>query len=238
MKLRILATIVAAIFGLCSGQVQAEIVETTGTFNGIEVRYFVVLPDGFDSAREYPGVLAFGGGSQTPRITRGALENHWVSEAEQRGYIIISPAAPSDGLFFGKGALIFPEFLDQILSEYRIEGGRFHIAGRSNGGLSAFHVAASHPAYFRSVTGFPGYLQPATSERLEALSGMCIYLHVGEFDPGWRRSIERQFEVFRARGLPTQFAVEEGMGHGLDSLAGEGSRRLFEHFEHAAEHCG
>ena len=216
----------------------AEVVERVGTFGGMRVEYFVVLPDGYDAETEYPAVLIFGGGGQTRDITWRTLENHWVGEAERRGYIVISPAAPRGQLFFETGALIFPSFARRLLLEYNIEGNKFHIAGRSNGGLSAFHIAARHPEYFRSVTGFPGYLNEATAERVDALSGMCIYLHVGEFDPGWARGMERQADVFRSRGLPTRFKVEEGMSHGLDSLAGEGSARLFENLEHATANCG
>lgn len=226
------------VFVLCTGHANGEVVEKVGTFGGMRVDYFVVLPDGFDPDEEYPAVLAFSGGGQSLDGTRRALENHWVEEAEQRGYIVISPAAPRGQVFFQTGAFIFPSFARRLLLEYKIEGNKFHIAGRSNGGLSAFHIAARHPEYFRSVTGFPGYLNEATAERVNALSGMCIYLHVGEFDPGWARGMERQADVFRSRGLPTRFKVEEGMGHGLDSLAGEGSARLFENLEHAAANCG
>ena len=216
----------------------AEVVERVGTFGGMRVEYFVVLPDGYDPETEYPAVLAFGGGGQTRDITRQTLENHWVVEAERRGYIVISPAAPRGQLFFQTGALIFPSFARRLLQEYNIEGNKFHIAGRSNGGLSAFHIRGLPPPVFRSITGFPGFLNEATTERLEALSGMCIYLHVGEFDPGWANGMERLAAAFRSRGYPTRFEVEEGMGHGLDSLAGEGSGRLFENLEDAAANCG
>jgi poly(3-hydroxybutyrate) depolymerase len=83
---------------------------------------------------------------------------YWRTEAERRGFIVVSPVAPTNNLFFERGADdIFPEFVDQILRDYKIEGGKLHIAGASNGGLSAFHIAAMYPQYFRSVTGFPGY---------------------------------------------------------------------------------
>jgi len=56
---------------------------------------------------------------------------------------------------FEGGELIFPEFLDKILADYKIEDNKFHAAGMSNGGISAFHVAASNPKYFWSITVSP-----------------------------------------------------------------------------------
>jgi S-formylglutathione hydrolase FrmB len=45
-----------------------------------------------------------------------------------------------------------------ILKDYKIQDNKFHIAGPSNGGIAAFHVAAANPQYFLSVTAFPGYM--------------------------------------------------------------------------------
>ncbi len=236
MTKQFLAAIVLSILVL-TGTGNAEIVEKTGTFGGMGVDYLVALPDDFDPANEYPAVLAFGGGGQTMRITRNALENHWAMEAGRQGYIVVSPAAPMGQLYFRAGAAIVPALLDQILDDYNVENNKFHITGRSNGGLSAFHVAATYPEYFRSLTGFPGLLQDANRERVAALTGMCIYMHVGELDAGWRQAMVGQAELLRDRGFRVQFAVEEGMGHGLDSLTGDGSKRLFEHFKDSAANC-
>ena len=236
MKKQVLAIIV--LVGIVwTGNAGAETIEKVGTFGGTQVDYLVVLPDGFDPSNEYPAILAFAGGGQSLRTTRNALENHWAGEAEKRGYIVVSPAAPMGQLFFRAGASVVPALLDTILQDYKVEENRFHIAGRSNGGLSAFHVAASYPKYFRSLTGFPGFLQDANRERLEGISGLCIYMHVGEFDPSWSRAMRGQAEILRDRGFRVHFEVEEGMSHGLDSLAGEGSKRLFEHFEDSVANC-
>jgi poly(3-hydroxybutyrate) depolymerase len=40
------------------------------------------------------------------------------------------------------------------LADYKIQAGRFHVAGVSNGGISAFTVAAAYPQQFWSVTSF------------------------------------------------------------------------------------
>jgi hypothetical protein len=43
---------------------------------------------------------------------------------------------------------IFPDFLDMILRDYKVLGERIHVAGASNGGVSAFHVASLYAKYF------------------------------------------------------------------------------------------
>jgi hypothetical protein len=50
-------------------------------------------------------------------IKDGALRRYWVPEAERRGYIVVSPAAPTDQLFFESSDRVFPEFLDMILRD-------------------------------------------------------------------------------------------------------------------------
>ena len=134
----------AVLIAACSSTDGATVstLEESGTFGGMRVNYRVVLPDGYDRARAYPAILAFTGGSQNERAVDTHLERFWTVEAEQRGHIVVSPAAPSEGLYFQRGAGVFPEFLDEILGTYNIEDGKFHVAGASNGGLSAFHIAA------------------------------------------------------------------------------------------------
>ena len=75
------------------------ILANSRTFGGLKVEYRVVLPNGFDARRAYPTVLVFGGGPQNVRIVEGKL-TRWKAEAERRGYILVSPAAPTDQLFF------------------------------------------------------------------------------------------------------------------------------------------
>lgn len=218
-------------FAALSLTANAEVLDKTTKIAGATVRYKVVLPKGYDSTRAYPGVLAFGGGGQTVNVVESMIKRQFQDEAEKRGYIVVSPVAPDGQLFFQGGELIFPEFLTRILADYKIAGNKFHMAGRSNGGISAFHVAALYPQYFISLTGFPGYLPDASPARLKAISGMCIYMHVGELDSGWRADMEQQSALFRKQGMSVQFTVEHGQEHSIETLAGAGSARLFQDFE-------
>src|SRR5215510_5152364 len=150
---------------LATPPLQAELLEKTKKVSNTTVNYKVVLPDGYDAAKSYPGILALGGGPQTMNTVDNILNRNFRAEAEKRGYIVIAPAAPDGQLFFENGARVFPEFLKMILADYKIQDNKFHIAGPSNGGIAALHIAATHPQYFLSATAFPGYMwRPSTAK--------------------------------------------------------------------------
>ena len=225
-------------FFLAAPFAAAEVLDKTGTLAGRTVPYKVVLPSGYDPAKAYPAVLAFSGGTQTMRTVESAIERFWRAEAERRGYIIVIPATADGWLFFeDDGAKIFPEFLERFLRDYKIQDNKLHVAGNSNGGLSAFHIAASHPKYFWSVTGFPGYIFEPTPEQSRALSTLCINMHVGELDKQWREAMEPQAKEFAAQKMKVRIIVEAGQGHGIRTLEGAGAKRLFDQFEEARRGC-
>jgi poly(3-hydroxybutyrate) depolymerase len=225
------------IFG--SVPVKAEVLSKTKNIGGTIVHYKVVLPNHYDASKAYPGVLAFGGGPQTMNTVDSILDRYFRDEAEKRGYIVVAPAAPNGQLFFEGGDRIFPEFLKEILADYKIEGNKFHIAGPSNGGITAFHVASRYPEYFLSITAFPGFLQQETPANIRAISKMCIDMFVGELDPmGWQDLMQKEASDFRAKGVTARYTVEKGQPHRLDTLAGPHASRLFDLFEQAQHGCG
>jgi predicted peptidase len=209
----------------------AKVLDLSAAVAGLPLNYKVVLPRDYDPQKTYPAILAFPPGGQTLDMVFVTLTRNWAPEAQKRGYIVVIPAAPAGKLFPQEGAKVFPEFLDKLLADYKIRDRKFHIAGMSNGGISAFHIAASYPQYFLSVTGFPGYLPDATPRRVSALAGMCIYMHVGELDTGWRESMQEQASSFRAQGFNVKMTVEKGQSHVIGTLTGDGAARLFEQIE-------
>ena len=72
----------------------AEVLDKSAVMAGMKVQYRVVLPQPYDPARAYPGVLAFVGGGQTFEMVKNEVDRTWKPEAERRGYIVILPAAP------------------------------------------------------------------------------------------------------------------------------------------------
>jgi len=230
------AAVVVAMFATQS--MQAELQEKTKKVGATTVRYKVVLPNGYDPAKAYPAILAFGGGPQTMNTVDNVLNRNFREEAEKRGYIVVAPAAPDDRLFFEEGARIFPEFLKMILADYKIQDKKFHVAGPSNGGIAAFHIAASHPQYFLSVTAYPGYMWEPSMAKLQAISKMCVFMYVGENDEYmWHPEMKKEAELLRSKGTVARYTVEEGQPHRLDTLAGANAVRLFDGFEETKKGC-
>jgi len=216
----------------------AELLEKTKKVGGTTVHYKVVLPNGYDAAKAYPAILAFGGGPQTMETVDRVLAGNLRAEAEKRGYLVVAPAAPDDELFFEEGARIFPEFLKMILADYKIEDGKFHIAGPSNGGIAAMHVAALYPQYFSSVTAFPGYMWEPSAAKLQAISKLCVFLYVGENDPYmWHGEMKSEAEYLRSKGTVARYTVEKGQPHRMATLAGDHAGRLFDDFEETKKGC-
>src|SRR5437879_1547427 len=190
-----------SVFLLLSGAaLMAKIYDKSAEVAGMTVRYKVALPNDYDPEKTYPAVLAFPPGSQNSDMVQFTMMQNWWPQVDRRGYIVVVPEAPGGRMFVGEGAGIFPEFLEQLLGQYKIRDRKFHIAGMSNGGRSAFHIAALYPQYFLSVTGLPGYLPDATPERVQSLAKMCIFMHAGELDSDWVARMQQQADEFRGKG--------------------------------------
>ena len=133
----------AAAILLAGPSVWADISLKSGEFAGVTLHYKVIVPKDYDPAKEYPAVIAFPGGVQTLPMVDSMIARNLSLQAQKRGYIVVVCAATAAGLFYQGGDVVFPSFLDQLLADYKIRGRKFHIAGISNGGKNAFHIAAS-----------------------------------------------------------------------------------------------
>jgi poly(3-hydroxybutyrate) depolymerase len=228
---RFVTALAAAAIFLGAHDARAEMIERTGVFAGLKVTYKVVLPSGYDPAKTYSAILVFTGGSQTLQGATSTLEADWRQEAERRGYIVISPGTPNGQLFFEGAARIFPEFLDAILKDYKVKDRQLIVAGHSNGGLSAFHVAALHPTYFSTVIGYPGLRDRRDVARSAVLKPMCLFMHVGDMDAGWLSAMEDDAADLARQGFRIRITVEKNQIHRLRAKEIDLSNRLFEEIE-------
>jgi predicted esterase len=232
------AVAVAAFTIVAAQPVHADELDATRKVAGTTVHYKVVRPTGFDPARTYPAILAFGGGPQTMNSVESVLMRNLQAEAEKRGYLVFGVAAPDGDLFFEEGARIFPDFLKMLLADYKIEGGKFHVAGPSNGGIAAMHVAGANPQYFLSVTAFPGYMWQPTQAKLQAISKVCVFMYVGELDEYmWHSEMKKEVEFLQSKGDIARYTVEKRQPHRMETLAGASAGRLFDGFETARKGC-
>jgi predicted peptidase len=213
----------------------ADVLDKTASVSGMTLHYKVVVPKNFDAAKSYPAVLAFPPGGQDMDMVDATLNQNFRAQAEQRGYIVVEPAAPMGTLFFEGGERVFPAFITKLLADYKVQDNKFNVAGNSNGGLSAFLIASKYPQYFASVTGFPGFLDGGTPQQMAALGKMCIHMFAGELDSGWPEEMRDQAAKFRGLGYNVTFAIEKGQPHVIRTLAGAGAARLFDQFDAARQ---
>lgn len=198
--------------------------------DGTKIKYAVDLPPDFDPEKTYPALLALPPGGQNRRMIEWAQTSYWGPEAAKRNFIVVAPIAPYRKFFFDGGEVYLPELLDTILATYHVEGGRFHVAGISNGGLSAFRAAMTYPERFRSVTVLAGFVPKLKdTDSLNALRGIRISMFVGADDTPWLKRMNDLKSRFDKIGISVFYEVVPDNGHEITDLADGNAHRVFDH---------
>lgn len=236
MRMRLLVPLLS-LLGLLSSALaaleQGEVALADGTF----IHYVVVLPEGYTPTRTYPALLAFPGGSQSIDRAVSTTERFWEFEAKKRGVIVISPAAPSPArpyyvssdIYEVEAIDLIPEFLGAIRSRYSIDPAKIHLAGHSNGGVSAFRLGVRYPELFDAMTviaGCPAEL--IDYNRLELLRGMRISFFVGAIDADWRNCMTITRMRLESLGIPASLVVVPRNGHLVPDLSFQKSGPIFD----------
>ncbi len=197
----------------------------------LAIRYALVLPEGFDPAQQavastrLPMVFALPPGSQNEALVEQGLALYWSEAARANRWIVASPAAPTGQLFHGAADGAALALAEALTAEFLPEGGRLHLAGVSNGGRSAFHLALDSPERWHSLTVLPG-VAPEGAD-LSGLAQLPIALFGGGADEAWANGMRAAQEQLLAHGAPAvHLELFEGEGHVPASL--QGGERLFE----------
>jgi hypothetical protein len=198
--------------------------------DGTEITYTLVLPADYLPGGDYPILLALPPGGQGQSEVDAVLDGYWAEEAIRRGWIVISPVAPGE-LFFQGGERYLSSLLTQVAVSYPPEGGGLHVAGISNGGLSAFRYALDNHGSVLSLLTIPGH---PPEERdylaLDRLVDTPVALYVGENDDGWREATERVAAELDRLGGTVSVTVSPGEGHILRNVD---PAELFDFFDAA-----
>ena len=216
-KHRLVALLIA--LGL-SATVRAETTWHTLPHAGGELEFALVRPAArFTGPR--PALLALPPGNQDRQMVEAGLRRYWGEQATGRGWIVVSPVAPEGSSFWSGAESVIPKLLDHVLATEDVDGDRFHIAGASNGGRSAFRIAGLHPERFRSVTVLPGFPpNPEDDDRLPGLVLLPIAMFVGGADERWVTETNATAEQLRKLDADVTVTVLEGEGHVPRSLDG------------------
>ncbi len=200
------------------GEVRAEAVTLAA---GVTISYTIVLPPNYSADQPYPLLLALPPGSQTPNMVAAGLDSYWQAGALANGWVVVSPVAPGGQLFFQGAETYLPAFLETIAQRYPPEGDKFHLSGISNGGLSAFRIAGSHPERFHSLLVLPGYPPtPADEANLAQLLTIPVAMYVGANDSGWLRPMRETAAILNNQGGTVTLEIVPDEGHFIRSLIG------------------
>lgn len=200
--------------------------QTISLASGQTLEYTLVLPDVYRAGTKYPVLLALPPGGQGQPEVDALLDKWWAAEGRARGWIIVSPVAPGGQLFFTGSSDTLVALMDAVASAYPPEGGGFHLAGVSNGGLSAYRIALDEPKRFLSLLVAPGF-PPEDSDRakLARLAKIPVASYVGENDSAWREGSVRTVKELRRRGGTATLTVSPGEGHILTKVT---AKQLFD----------
>ncbi|MEM7534808.1 MAG: hypothetical protein AAF639_21705, partial [Chloroflexota bacterium] len=195
------------------------IYETMTMIDGTTLEYALFLPIDFDPSQVYPIMVAMPPGGQNKSMVDAGFDSFWAEGANTNGWIVVSPVAPNGTLFFNGSEAHMPDFLDHIRVQYAPEGGKFHLTGISNGGISTFRVATIIPDYFHSILVVPGFPRTDTDfDNLSRLVDIPIAMYVGEDDSGWVERMEKTAERLTQLGGQATLVIKEGEGHLIGSL--------------------
>lgn len=188
--------------------------------DGTTVQYVTITPAGFEPGDTAPVVFAFPPGGQDIGLARSFAEGTYLTEALERGWVVVSPAAPDGVLFFSGSEALVPGLLDWINTWVSPEGGKPHVIGVSNGGRSTFRAAAQNPDRFRSLLVFPGFPgSDADKAALEDLTDVPIRMFAGENDTAWVEPMQETLATLTDLGADATLEVVPGEGHIIGALS-------------------
>ena len=195
----------------------------------VSLQYQILLPESFDSTLAYPAVLALPPGAQSINEVEWAINLYYIQQSIQRNWLVISPVAP-EGVRFHEGSEVYiPVLLDDVMKSFKIENAKFHLAGISSGGTSAFRVATEFPERFKSLTVFPGVPLEEDQAFLGNMINMIVTMYVGENDDeDWVSASEKTADSLDSLGVDVTFQIWSDNSHVISSLS---SSYLFDLFD-------
>ncbi|MBY0307603.1 MAG: nuclear transport factor 2 family protein [Phycisphaerales bacterium] len=187
------------------------------------IRATLTWPDGADLKQPIPVVIVFPPGPQNGEM-EAAARAMFHAECLKRGWALVTPRPPEGVLFFQKPGL-YKALVDDLDKTFVPQGGKYAVAGASNGGRSALNFALELPARTACVAAFPGaWLNPPPEkEAAERLKGIPIRLWVGGDDTVEWVDATRGMEAFAQRSggrVDVRAVVVPTEGHVIRSLTG------------------
>lgn len=174
LKTRVLVVaipIVAILFStpsVASGQpAETGFLNRSVSVDGVERRYQVYVPSGYQRSTPLPVILALHGGGEygTNGIsqTDGGLARAIRRHPDRFNALVVFPQSPPGAPGFqGLGERIALTELDKVLSEFNADASRVYLTGLSMGGNGAWYLAYHHANRFAGVLVVCGFVEEFT----------------------------------------------------------------------------
>jgi phospholipase/carboxylesterase len=156
------------------------------------------------------------------RCAGAPMGRQWFALSTARG---VDDARSADDRLRGAEAAkpVIDEFLDEELAKYGLDESRLALCGFSQGAMMALHVGLRRKRAPAAIIGFSGLLvgpERLAEARARDAKGNPppILLIHGDQDP--MIPVDAMFiaaEQLAAAGLPTQYHLSMGVGHGIDN---------------------
>ncbi len=193
--------------------------------DGQKIEYGLLLPEGFEKDKEYPILLALPPGQQNKDMVKAGIGLYWERGASE-GWLVVSPAAPKGKFFSGDGAELLKQFMDVVGKDFKAEGGKYYVAGVSNGGRSAFSIAGRYPESFHALIGIPGMVTGPDKKYLKKLKDLPMSLYAGANDKSWVQPMEKMVGDLKKLGAAeVTLEIVAGQGHVIRGW--EDGKKLF-----------
>lgn len=166
------------------------------TLEGLTLPYRLFVPDGYDSTRAYPLVVAFHGsgerGTDNQRhIAVHRLATAWADPAAQARHpaFVVAPQlppnlrwtmdAPMAQSSFTLAQRVVLDLLDSLQVRYAVDPDRIYAVGLSLGGHATWDFVSRRPDYFAAAVPMSGR---TFGEQAGALAEMPLWIFHGESD--------------------------------------------------------
>ena len=216
MSARISTLLVCLSICVCTNALSQQLeFKTVELESGTKLDYVLILPDDFDKTKEYPVLLTLPPGQQNKAMVNAGIGLYWKNAGE-KGWIVASPAAPEGKSFNNNAGLkTLGQFIDFLDKQLTPEGGKYYLAGISNGGRSAFSIAGKSPARFHGIMGIPGVASSnADTQRLKKIKDLPIALYAGAKDKPWIKGMQSMVDELKSLGASNLvFEIIPDQGH-------------------------
>ena len=166
-------------------------------------------------------VLAFPWGGGDANLLLGLIDSYWDQAAPAAGYAVVGVEVYGPGLETSAGE-VMAAVLGWIDGTLAGASGDIVMTGASAGGVGVFHAALAVPDRVGGIIAMPG--RYSGDSTLAELTGIPVWMMVGEDDANWVTRSEATAKLLEAAGAEVTHEVMQGQGHVLivpqDALTG------------------